>query len=246
MELHSDFLISSPEKILSKLNVLQKNKSLLTAGYGSNNFVTTILEVNKKNRIFICDGCNEDILENILDCPKIFFKTEHLGAMVAFDAVKLVKTEFGGNLAFSVPIPLALRWMEQREFFRVRVPSSAASCCQMTLPDQEAPVTFKVYDISIRGFSMLNNSDEISELLIPGKQYDRCKLILDGVQEMVISFEVRSKIMLNPNNLNKVEKIGCKFSRITNTFENAVHGYMMEIERDLLKKRTENTSYIKF
>jgi flagellar brake protein len=246
MELQSDFLISSPEKIISKLSVLHKNKSLLTVGYGSNTFVTTILEVNKKDQVFICDGCNEEILENILGCTKIYFKTEHLGAMVAFDAAKLVKTEYGGNLAFSVPIPLSLRWMEQREFFRVRVPSSASSCCQMKFPDQEAPVTFKVYDISIRGFSMLNNSDEISELLIPGKQYDRCKLILDGIQEMVISFEVRSKIMLNPNNLNKVEKIGCKFSRITNTFENTVHGYMMEIERDLLKKRTENTSYIKF
>lgn len=245
MELQSDFLISSPEKIISKLNILHKNKSLLTAGYGGNVFVTTILEINKNDKVFICDGCDEAILEKILDCSKIVFKTEYLGAMVAFDAAKLVKTKFRGNLAFSVPIPSTLRWMEQREFYRVRVPSSAASHCQLTLPGQEEPISFKVYDISIRGFSMLNTSDEISELLVLGKQYDRCKLILDGVQETIISLEVRSKVMLNPNNLNKVEKIGCKFSRITNSFENTVHGYMMEIERNLLKKRAENTSYTK-
>jgi hypothetical protein len=51
--------------------------------------------------------------------------------------------------------------------------------------------------------------------------------------------------MINPNNLNKAEKIGCKFNRITTTFENTVHGYMLEIERELLKKRADTTTYLK-
>lgn len=245
MDLQSDFVINSPEKILSKLNVLYKNKSLLTVGYGANVFVTTILDIDKKDQSFICDGCEEEILEQVLSSTKIVFKTEYLGAMVVFDAEKLVKTKFGGNLAFSVPFPAALRWMEQREFYRVRIPNFASTRCQMVLDGQEQPTSFKLYDISIRGFSMLNTSDELSELLILGRQHDRCKLFLDGVKEMVVSFEIRSKILLNPNNLNKVEKIGCKFTRITNTFENTVHGYMMDIERELLKKRAENTSYMK-
>lgn len=245
MDLQSDFLISSPEKIFGKLSVLLKNKNLLTAGFGSSVFVTTILEINKKDHVFICDGCDEDMLEQVLGCAKIVFKTEHFGAMVAFDANKLTKTKFGGELAFTVPIPTTLRWMEQREFYRVKVPSSSSSRCQLTLDGQQEPVSLKLYDISIRGFSVLNTSDEISELLVSGKHYDKGKLVLDGRKELIISFEIRSKFMINPNNLNKAEKIGCKFTRITTTFENTVHGYMLEIERELLKKRADTTTYLK-
>jgi hypothetical protein len=115
----------------------------------------------------------------------------------------------------------------------------------LTLDGQQETINLKLYDVSIRGFSVLSTSYEISELLVSGKQYDKGKLVLDGRKELIISFEIRSKFMINPNNLNKAEKIGCKFTRITTTFENTVHGYMLEIERELLKKRAETTTYLK-
>jgi c-di-GMP-binding flagellar brake protein YcgR len=118
MESQSDFLISSPEKIISKLSVLRKNKNLLTVGFGErgNTFVTSILEINKKDNVFICDGCKENLTEQVLNSQKILFKTEHLGAMVAFDTTKMAKIQYQGILAFSVPIPASMRWREQREF----------------------------------------------------------------------------------------------------------------------------------
>jgi flagellar brake protein len=79
--------------------------------------------------------------------------------------------------------------------------------------------------------------------MIPGAHFEECKLILEGTDENTISFEIRSKYIINPNNLNKMEKIGCKFTRITPAFENTVHSYMLQIERELLKKRTEHASF---
>lgn len=244
MESQSDFLIRTPEKIISKLSVLLKKKCLLTAGFGESghSFVTTILEINKRDNVFICDGCKENLTEQVLKSPKILFKTEHLGAMVAFDTTRLAKIQYQGIPAFAVPIPASLRWVEQREFYRVKTPVSTSSCCQLALKDQES-IKLKLHDISLRGFSILIASSNVSDLMTPGAQFEECKLILDGMNENTISFEIRSKYIINPNNLNKMEKIGCKFTRITPAFEDTVHSYMLEIERELLKKRSENASF---
>jgi flagellar brake protein len=244
METQSNYLISSPGKIVNKLNILLKNKNLLTASLGGgseNSFVTTVLDVNQKDNVFVCDGCDEGLLAQVLKSPKVSFKTEHMGALVAFDANKLSKTEYQGDLAFLVPIPSSLRWQEQREFYRMRVPNPTTSCCQLELSGQ-GTVTFKLFDISLRGFSIVNTTDDISKLFNTGDRFDKCTLIFEGKEELAIAFEVRSKFVANANNLNKMEKIGCKFTKITPAFENTIHGYMLQIERELLKKRAEKAS----
>ncbi len=242
MESQSDFLISSPEKIISKLSILLKNKNLLTANFGGGQtFVTTVLEVNKKDNIFICDGCDEDLIDKALGSPKIFFKTEHLGALVTFDSGKVTKTQFQGVAAFSMPIPSAMRWLEQREFFRMRVPVTSTSRCQLALAGHGV-VDLKLHDISLRGFSVVNTLEEVSKLLEPGVQFENCRIILEDKEQVIITFEIRSKFLVNPNNLNKMEKIGCKFTSITPALENTIHSYLMQIERELLKKRAEKSS----
>lgn len=246
MDTQSDFLISSPEKIIAKLSVLLKNKNLLTAKCSERgtNFVTKILDIDKKSQTFICDGCDEELVEQFLRSPKIMFKTEHLGALVTFDASKISKTQYQGNLAFTIPVPAALRWREQREFYRVRVPATTSSSCVIKLADRE-PASFKLFDISIQGFSILNTEEELSEFLTTGARFENCKLILDNKEEVSISFEIRSKFLMNPNSLNKSEKIGCKFTVLTPAFENTIHGYMLGLERELLKKRAENAGLTK-
>jgi flagellar brake protein len=247
MESQSDFLINSPEKIISKLSILLKNKNLLTVGLGEagQTFVTTILEVKKNDNVFICDGCDEGFLDKALNSSRVLFKTEHLGASVTFDSSKMAKTQHQGVLAFSVPIPPSMRWQEQREFYRMRIPSPTTSSCELILNGQET-VNLKLHDISLRGFSIVNPSDDISKLLNTGDQFEKCKLILENKEEIYISFEIRSKIVINANNLNKMEKIGCKFTKITPAFENIIHGYILEIERELLKKRAENAGFAKY
>jgi hypothetical protein len=88
---------------------------------------------------------------------------------------------------------------------------------------------------------MLNTEEALSDFLTTGSRFENCKLILDSKEEISISFEIRSKFLMNPNNLNKSEKIGCKFTVLTPAFENTIHGYMLGLERELLKKRAENT-----
>jgi c-di-GMP-binding flagellar brake protein YcgR len=242
MENESAFILRRPEQISNKLSVLLKNKRLLTAYYGEKNdsFVTTVLDVDKKANVFICDGCKESIVEQLLGSPKVIFETDHLGAKVVFNTTGLARTEHHGKLAFIVPMPGTMKWMEYREFYRLLTPVSMPSYCQLTLQGEE-PVKLKLYDISIRGFSVLNNAENISELMVPEAHFEKCKLVLAETGENIVSFEVRNKCVINPEKVNRMERIGCKFTRITPAFEDIIQRYMLQIEREIMKKKEMGT-----
>jgi c-di-GMP-binding flagellar brake protein YcgR len=245
MEYESPFLIDSPGKIIHQLSILLKNKCLLTVYFGDNDdsFITTILEINKKDNVFIFyHRPKEDSIEQLLNSPKITFKTKCLGVEVVFDTIRLVKIQHHGVSAFAVPIPASILWMERREFYRVKSPVSRSSYCRLTLKDQ-APINLKLYDISIIGFSMLADSKEVSDLsktpdlMILYTSFEQCKLILADTGEETVSFEIRSKYIINPETSNRMEKIGCKFTRITPAFQTTIQRYMQQIEREIQKKK---------
>lgn len=234
MEYESAFLIRSPEQIISKLSILLKNKCLLTAHFGKNNasFITTIFEIHIKNNLLIFSHSPKDgSIEQLLNSQKITFRTEYLGVKVAFDAIKLANIKHQGMPLFAIPIPESILWIEARDFHRVKSPVSKSSYCQLIMDEQE-PVSLKLYDISLIGFSILTDSKEVSDLLIPYTAFEQCKLILADTGEDTVSFETRSKYIINPENLNRTEKIGCKFTRITPAFEDAVQRYILQIERE--------------
>jgi len=243
-KIQSEFIINSPNKVVDKLFVLSKHREIITAYYGSNHlsFPTMVLEVSKQDKTFICDGCHKNVLAAVLESPKVMFKTEHLGAIVTFESTRLSNIEHEGGQAFLMPIHGQLRWREQREFYRMRIPKETKSYCQIVV-NPEVTVKLRLNDISIRGFSVFNDSEEISALLELGSKYENSKLMIEGREEMTVGFELRNKVDLNPNNPIKAEKIGCQFTVVTPNLEDAIRAYMMEIEREMLKKRAESALF---
>ena len=235
MDYGSTFLISNSEKIISNLSILLKSKCLITVYYGDDNksFITTILDIYIENRyLTFYHGPKEDFIEQLLGSQKITFKTEYAGIKVAFEALKIAKIQHQGVPIFVIPVPEAILWMETRDFYRVKSPAAKPSYCQLTLKDQE-PVNLKLYDISLTGLSVLNTCTEVSALMVPDTHVEQCKLILADTGEDNVSFNIRrSKHIINPEHVNRMEKIGCKFTRITPAFETAIQRYMQRIERE--------------
>jgi c-di-GMP-binding flagellar brake protein YcgR len=139
-----------------------------------------------------------------------------------------------------MPIPESIFWLQRRGFFRIKSPRSKDSYCQLAL-DEQKTVNLMLYDISLTGFSVLNTSAEISNLLVPGTQFEQCRLVLSETGEDTISFKVCSKLIINPDKIAvlKIQKIGCLFTRITPVFESTVQRYINQLQRESIQKVNE-------
>lgn len=234
----SSFSIQNSKQIISHLSLLVKNKCLLSARLGANNesYITTLLGINEKDNTVILDyGPKEELNQHILNAGKMAFDTEYRGIKVSFSGSALKKITYRGDPAFSMPIPKTLYWMQRREYYRVKSPLTKPSYCQLIIEGKK-PVNLKLYDISLTGFAMLNVSKEVSDLLVTGKSVEQCKLILSEAGEGIISFEVCNKYIINPDKLQKIQKIGCKFIKITRQVEEVIQRYMQQIQREDLQK----------
>ncbi len=234
----SSFSIQNSRQIISHLSLLIKNKCLLTARFGITNesYITTLLDMNEKNHTVILDwGPKDDLNQRILSASKINFDTVFSGIDVSFTGAGLKKIAHKGEAAFSMPIPKSLFWMQRREYFRVKTPLTKPSYCQLMLQGKP-PVNLKLYDISLSGFAMLNVSKEVSDLLVPGEVFEQCKLILADAGEGMISFEVCAKYIINPDKIQKIQKVGCRFIKVTRPVEEIIQRYMQQIQREDLQK----------
>jgi len=204
--------------------------------WSKQSYITTLLSVNEGNNTVVLDyGPKEDLNQRILNAGKVSFDTDYNGIKVSFAGTELKKITHKGDSAFSMSIPKSLYWMQRREYYRVKSPLSKPSYCQLIVEGRE-PVNLKLYDISLTGFAMLNVSKEVSDLLIPGTSFSQCKLILSEAGESPISFEVCAKYIINPDKPQKIQKIGCKFNKITRSVEEVIQRYMHQIQREDLQK----------
>ncbi len=239
----SSFLIYNPRLIIQNLSILIKNRCLLSVRFGEGNafFLTAILEIDKASNAIIFDyGPQDNIDQQLLQATRITFEANFSGVKSSFKGSMVKQILYNGELAFTMPIPESIFWMQRREFFRITSPRSKDSYCLLIREDQE-PIKLLLYDISLTGFSVLNTSTEISNLLVSGAQFEGCRLVLSEVGEDTIDFKIRTKLIINPDKLAalKIQKIGCLFTRITPVFESIIQRYINQLQRESIQKKHE-------
>jgi c-di-GMP-binding flagellar brake protein YcgR len=238
MENESTYSLYSPSQIVNRLMLLFNNKCLLSADIGDSrdSFLTTIIEIDKEKKTIILDYGPKEYLNNqLLNASKTMFRTEFTGIKAGFRGESIKKIRHNGEWAFAMPIPKSMLWLQRREFYRIRSPIAKYSYCEIILPDQE-PLKLNIYDISVSGFSMLTYSTPLAAQLLEMGHFEKCKLVLTDAGEGIISFDVLYTCIINPPKLNKIEKLGCKFTEVEKAFDTTIQRYMQQIEReDLLK-----------
>ena len=238
MDNDATYLLYSQSQILSRLMSIYNHKCLLSTDIGDkhDSFLTTIIEINKDKKTMVLDYGPKEYLNNLLlKADKVFFRTEMTGIKASFKGESIKKIRHNDEWAFMMPIPKSLHWLQRRDFYRIRSPISKYSYCEITLPDRE-PFKLNIYDISVTGFSMLTYSTPLATELREIEHFENCKLVLTDVGEDIVSFEVLYTCIINPPKLNKIEKIGCQFTKKSKQFDNVIQRYMQQIEReDLLK-----------
>lgn len=239
----SSYSIYNPRQIIQNLSILIKNKCLLSVrfGEGKSFFLTAILEIDEANKVIIFDyGSKEVLNQQLLKADRIIFEADFSGIKVSFKGNRLTQTLFNGEPAFTMPIPESIFWMQRREFFRIKSPRSKGSYCLLIREDED-PIKLLLYDISLTGFSVLNTSTEISNLLVSGAQFKQCRLVLSEAGEDIVSIKICAKFIINPDKIAalKIQKIGCLFTRISPVFESTVQRYINQLQRESIQKQSE-------
>ncbi len=219
--------IRNQQQIINKLALLFENKCPIKARYGTSDeaHITTLLDIDKENDTVVFDfGSRQDLNHHLLNAGKVIFEAEYRGIKVSFTGTRLKTIIHKGVSAFSILIPKSLFWSQRRGHKRVKVPVSDTCYCQLIHKDKE--INLKLFDISLSGFSMLSDYNEISDLLIPGTLFEHCKLMLSEAGEGLIAFEICDKCAINPDDLQKTQKIGCKFVKIRRQAEEIVQHYI--------------------
>jgi c-di-GMP-binding flagellar brake protein YcgR len=239
----TSYSINNPRQIIQNLTILIKNKCLLSVRFGEGKafFLTAILEIDEANKAIIFDYGSKDALnQQLLKADRIIFEADFSGIKVSFKGNMLTQALYNGQPAFTMPIPESIFWMQRREFFRIKSPRSKGSYCLLIREDEE-PIKLLLYDISLTGFSVLNTSTEISDLLVSGAQFEDCRLVLSEAGEDTVSIKICAKLIINPDKIAalKIQKIGCLFTRISPMFESTVQRYINQLQRESIQKQSE-------
>ncbi|WP_341327349.1 flagellar brake protein [Methylotuvimicrobium sp. KM2] len=236
MNKQSDHIVRDQRQIINHLALLINEKTLINLNIGNNeSFITTLIAIDTDTHSLLFDLSPKEYQNRQLpDTSNAVFRTVLSGIKIKFEGKDIAKTHYQGDDVFAMPIPESMLWLQRRQFYRIKSPISKTSHLKLSVKDQVIPL--RLYDISIPGFSLLNDSEPLNQILTPGKIFKNCRLVLDGLGEGEIEFIVLYRIPLNPNKPDKTMKIGCRLTLISPAFESCIQRYMQQIERELKQK----------
>ena len=240
----SSYAILNQRQISSHLFLLIKNKCLLSVSIETSGetYITTLLSINEKNHTLVLDyGPNEHLNHHISIAREVRFDTQYRGIKVWFTGAMLKKTTHNRQPAFVMPLPNTLFWMERRDYYRVKMPLSNLSYCHLIGKDSE-PINIRVYDLSLSGFSTLDDHKEVFDQMISETLFQGKLMFLDA-DEDVVSFEVCYNQITNPNKLQQVHKIGCKFIQMSSLVEDAISRHLIQLQREYLKEHGDHAEH---
>ena len=227
----TSFSIQNSKQIVNNLSLLFKNKCFISVHFGTNNesYMTTLLSINENNNELVLNCSFKEILnDHLLNSGDIKCNAEYKGIKISFAGTELKKTSFNGGLAFSIPIPKILVWIERREYYRAKIPLLKPGYCQLVSKNNEV-VNFKLRDISLSGFSMFNDSKSFFDKLNPGTTFTKASLMLSNSTKGTISFEIRNNAFINPD---KVQKVGCQYTKLSACCESSIQSYIQQVQRE--------------
>jgi len=233
------YLVRNSKQVFRYLELLSAERCLISAAFGESDkdtFLTAIMDIDQKNKTITLDcGPREYLNKKLLNTAIIKCSTKYKGIKVLFEGRKVKKAGKPGQPAFTIPIPGSIFWIQRREFYRVKSPLFKDSYCAVRFKDEET-VNLKIHDLGANGFSVMNDSPELSSQLSSSAEFENSTLVLDKEQAQTVSFEVRYKNPLNPNKPGKTERIGCSITNTSPIIETTILRYMHRVEREIQQK----------
>jgi c-di-GMP-binding flagellar brake protein YcgR len=238
MEDLSQYIVKHPKKILAHFKTMIANKCLISASFGDkHSFITAIIDIDEKKQLITIDcGPKEYLNRELLSLNIVDFKSEVDGVEVLFRGHGIKKVGKMSQPALTMKMPETIYWIQRRKSYRVRSPLSKNSYCSIsfyTSDGDKETLNFQLFDLSASGFSIMCDTAEEAEQLLPSSEFHNSLLILDGMETYDISFSVQRKFPVNPENPLKSQRIGCRFIDLSPADESSFLRYTQAIEREI-------------
>lgn len=191
--------------------------------------VTSILNVDVANRMFLFDAPADPELTNLAGRSRLFFEGKLDRIAISFTTGPASVSYFENAPAFQTAFPERLIRLQRREFFRVSV---LGSTMRVSLPAEEQVVTplFSVRDISQTGCCLVDPEMHLEQFI--GKILPDCTLSLSGTQPLGCTIEVCNAYTVTlPDGKKRQRRVGCRFVDLDAAKAALIQRYIMQVER---------------
>ena len=233
------YRVTEPDDILRLMRNIQRGRQLvvITLPVGRK-ILTTVLNVDGDLCNFVYDS-GRDLQETqlVLSTRRVHFSAALGGVPVSFTALAPVAVDFEGAPAFLSPLPVAVQYLQRREYFRTN--GLQHHCCSARLKDGTA-ISLNLRDLSLSGVGLQSKTIPPERLpvgtLLRDAVLDFLKLgTLDGVTLMVMSHK------RTVDNGISTYLYGCRFEQLPKSKNTILQRLVFSLEQlNRAKSRDKN------
>ena len=234
------FLVTSPLEIQSLLRSIATKGVLLRMQIEGRTvaIVTTILDVDADNGVFIVDNsAEEDFNRRVVNADKVLFETTLDKVRIEFSVGKMDSCMQDGRPALRASLPDSVNRIQRREYYRVEIPVSNRAICTVATPGSKAgkQVSLDIKDISAGGISVLDNDRVLNNTL--HTVFRACKLDLPEAGTVITDLQIVRSQDDTLANGRPSRSLGFAFINLSNPMNFIVQQYIGKLERKLNAKR---------
>lgn len=229
------YLLRNRRQIRGLLRSLIEQRALVTAHVGGRDqsFPTAVLEVDEDDDWLLLDGSPIEASNRAAEAASHLLCFAQLEKVrVRFRVEQIERIDSDGHVAFRVPLPDTLYYLQRREYFRLETPITDSPTCIFRLRDaDERPqeLELRVIDISGGGLAVsLANGMPLFEV---NRTYWDCELRLPENPPITLPLTICSQFRQTLPNGGEAMRVGIQFADLPRGADEAIQRYIFRVDR---------------
>jgi c-di-GMP-binding flagellar brake protein YcgR len=198
--------------------------------------LSTILEIDSKTDVLLMDVSSEATINlQLLRADSVRFQAVLQRILIEFHGPLAAATQ-AGKPALAMPLPISLKRLQRREYFRVDVPLNNPARCIIRSPDlPDGGLTFTVRDISAGGVQLIDAEQQLGD--VTGVIYENCTLYMPEIGQIDLQLRGVRSLELAQENDKVLHTAGFKFFQLPGNKQITVQQYIGTLERLVMSRR---------
>ena len=239
-----DYNIYSSTEICFYLNGIMQERSLISLCFIRNSssvILSSMLAVDLEKKLLILDyGINETLNQMALKSGVLHCITSHNRIRIEFDCNNLQYIRFDDRNAFSADIPVSLKRLQRRNFYRIATPVANPATCTIPLLKQyeETFLILNLLDISRGGMALVDRPNTDISLEV-GITLEQCQIELPGfdiIETTIRTVNISTAVLSNGSTC---PRIGCEFVNLPEKSGVLIQRYIIWLEQQARKFDTK-------